>query len=177
MKILILGNSGSGKSTLATKLAAARGGKVAVLALDQIAWEKEVTRRALEDCATLIREFIRNHDDWILEGCYADLIEIALPFCDELVFLNPGIEACLRQARTRDWEPEKFRDKHAQDAMLETLLEWIQTYETRTDEFGLSRHRALFDGFASKKREFTSPDEYRILPQPASSNHGTGRGN
>lgn len=60
-----------------------------------------------------------------------------------------------------------FPDKNAQDAMLETLLEWIKTYETRTDDFGLSRHRALFDGFAGKKREYTSPDEYQAPPNTA----------
>ena len=175
MKILILGNSGSGKSTLAAKLAAS-GGEVAVLSLDEIAWEEDVTRRPIAASATLIREFMQKNEHWIIEGCYADLMEIALPFCNELHFLNPGIEACLEQARTRDWEPEKFPEKDAQDAMLPALLEWIGMYETREDEFGLTRHRALFDGFAGKKREYTSPDEYQILPKPAASNRGTGEG-
>ena len=44
--------------------------------------------------------------------------------------------------------------------MLPTLLDWVGQYETRSDEDGLARHRAVFDAFTATKREYRSADEY-----------------
>jgi len=30
----------------------------------------------------------------------------------------------------------------------------VRQYDTRDDEYGLARHRAIFDGFAGPKREY-----------------------
>jgi hypothetical protein len=38
--------------------------------------------------------------------------------------------------------------------MLVPLVAWVAEYATRDDEFGLARHRAIFDGFAGPKREY-----------------------
>jgi hypothetical protein len=38
--------------------------------------------------------------------------------------------------------------------MLEALLAWVREYETRDDEYGLARHRAVFEGFRGPKREY-----------------------
>ena len=98
------------------------------------------------------------NDRWVIEGCYSDLLESPLPRCTRLVFLNPGIEACIQNARARPWEPHKYASKEAQDANLEMLLGWIRDYETRRDVFSLAAHRALFDDFAGAKIELTSRD-------------------
>ena len=75
-------------------------------------------------------------------------------------FLNPGIETCITHYHTRPWEPEKFESKEQQDANLQNLINWVKEYETRTDEYGLKRHRNLFDNFTGKKREYTSVSTY-----------------
>ena len=92
----------------------------------------------------------------MIEGCYADLFEQALERCTLLVFLSPGIEACVANARLRPWEPHKYATKEAQDANLPMLIGWIRDYETRRDVFSLAAHRALFDGFAGAKLELAS---------------------
>ncbi len=114
----------------------------------------------MEDSIAAALAFITKHDRWIIEGCYADIIERVLVHCDELVFLNPGVEACMAHCRSRPWEPEKFGSKEEQDGNLENLLAWVASYETRDDEYGLRRHKALFEAFGGKKREITKPDEY-----------------
>src|SRR4051812_42264293 len=154
-RILIAGNSGSGKSTLARRLMA--GGR-AHLDLDGLAWEPRMppVRRALADSAREIDAFTAANQRWVIEGCYADLLGIALPRCTLLVFLNPGVEACVANARARPWEPHKYPSKEAQDANLAMLTGWIREYPNRDDELSLSAHRRLFDGFQGGKVELAS---------------------
>lgn len=44
--------------------------------------------------------------------------------------------------------------------MLRELIEWVREYETREDEYGLARHRRIFDDFKGPKREYTTIDSY-----------------
>jgi hypothetical protein len=81
-----------------------------------------------------------------------------LPHCTELVFLDPGVEACLAHNRARAWEPHKYGSKAEQDADLEMLQAWVRQYETRDDDYARRAHQALFDGFAGKKLRRTTVD-------------------
>jgi adenylate kinase family enzyme len=155
-RCVLVGNSGSGKSTLAGRLA--RAGGLAHLDLDTLAWEPEMPprRRPVADSAREVASFVAAHDRWVIEGCYADLVEATLPHCTRLLFLNPGIEACIANARLRPWEPHKYPSREAQDANLEMLVGWIRDYETRRDTFSRDAHRALFDAFGGSKVELTS---------------------
>lgn len=154
-RIVIIGNSGSGKSTLAQALASRHG--LAHLDLDTVAWRPAIppSRRALAESAAAIDAFRAEHTGWVMEGCYADLAELALPRATQLLFLNPGVEACIAHCRLRPWEPHKYSSPAAQDRNLAMLLEWVRGYTTRDDEFSLRRHRALFDGFSGAKREYS----------------------
>ncbi len=153
-----MGNAGAGKSTLARKLlerqAAAR------LSLDEVAFGEGAQRRPVADSVADALGFIEANDSWIIEGCYADILEPLLQHADTLIFLNPGVEACLAHCRARPWEAEKFGSREAQDANLQNLLSWVREYESRRDEYGLARHRALFDAFSGRKVEYNQPSEY-----------------
>ncbi len=156
-KIVIFGNSGSGKSTLAARLARESG--FATLDLDTIAWENVIPprRRPPADSLPELASFMGGHGNWIVEGCYADLAAAAVTRCSQLIFLNPGADACIANCRARPWEPHKYPSREAQNANLEMLIGWIRDYETRRDEFSLRAHRRLFDGFTGDKLEFRSP--------------------
>ena len=136
------------------------GNPVPRLSLDKVAFAGSAVRRPLADSIVDVKRFIGANENWIIEGCYADIIEPFLPECDELIFLNPGVEACIAHCRARPWEPEKFSSRQEQDAHLEYLTGWVATYETREDEYGLKRHRALFETFEGRKREYRHPKEY-----------------
>lgn len=153
---VIMGNSGSGKSTLALALAAE--GALAHLDLDTLAWEHTgpIRRRPLPESLQEISSFMQKHERWVIEGCYADLLALPLQSCAQLIFMNPGVEACIQNARSRPWEPHKYPSKEAQDANLEMLIGWIRDYETRQDEFSLTSHRRLFEGFGGHKHELRS---------------------
>lgn len=158
MRVILLGNAGAGKTTMARRLM--RGQPIPRLSLDEIAWAEGTERKPLEESILALRKFIDNHEHWIIEGCYSDLVEAALPFCEELLFLNPGVDTCVKHCLKRPWEPEKFPSAQAQKDMLSNLITWVREYEMRTDEYGLQRHRQIFERFPGKKREYKSIEEY-----------------
>lgn len=132
MRIILLENAGPGKSTMARRLIGQSD--VPRLSLNEIAWDHGAVRRPHEDSVAAFTAFLEENENWIIEGCYSDLLEIALPHCTELRFLNPGVHVCVEHCWQRPWEPERFSTLEEQGGMLETLIEWVQEYETRTDD-------------------------------------------
>jgi adenylate kinase family enzyme len=156
-RIVLFGNSGSGKTTMARELARKYG--LAHLDLDSLAWSRPGVRMPVAMSAERIRMFVDEHPEWVIEGCYGDLLEEALSFASEVRFLNPGVEQCVANCQARPWEPKKYAARVEQDRLLGYLLAWVREYETRDDEYSLARHRKLFDRFAGPKEEIVSlPD-------------------
>lgn len=155
-RVLIFGNSGSGKSTLAKELQDKEG--LAHLDLDTLAWKptSPPERRPLKESGQQIAEFIDSSQHWVIEGCYSDLLQMAVPSANELIFLNLPVESCIKNAKNRPWEPHKYESKEAQDANLDMLIGWISQYMERTDTFSQSAHKTLYDEYAGKKRMYTS---------------------
>ncbi len=153
MRVLVFGNSGSGKSTLAARLAKTHG--LAHLDLDSIVWEpgKIAVPRAPEAIAASLQQFLDGHECWVIEGCYGELVQSAAGRCTELVFLNPGLAACLDHNRHRPWEPHKYASRQAQDAMLANLQAWVAGYYERDDAWSYRAHRRIFDAFGGRKTE------------------------
>jgi len=153
MRVLIMGNSGSGKSYRAQAMAAQHG--LAHLDLDTIFWEPGLIAvpRAPDQVRAELLAFVEGNESWVAEGCYGDLVEAALPFCSELVFMNPGLEVCLENNRRRPWEPHKYASMEAQQSKLSFLLEWVAGYYTRDDAMSYARHRQIVDGFSGNKTE------------------------
>ena len=151
MRVAIVGNSGSGKSTLAGQIAAAHS--IASLDLDTVAWEpgKIAVARAPEVAAADVTAFCSTHDRWVVEGCYAALVGPTIAYSPVLLFIDPGVDACLAHCRNRPWEPHKYASKAEQDAKLEFLLTWVRGYYNRDDDLSLSAHRALFESYHGLK--------------------------
>lgn len=163
-KIIIFGNSGAGKSTLAKKIAVDKN--LAHLDLDSLAWlaTSPPQRKAISDSAIEIETFTQKNSNWVIEGCYSDLLELlTINFEDnslnsdvrasasEIIFLDLPIESCISNAKKRPWEPHKYSSKQAQDKNLAMLIDWIKAYETRTDTFSKQAHQEFYDAFKGKK--------------------------
>jgi adenylate kinase family enzyme len=164
MRVVVFGNSGSGKSTFARALAERTG--IAHLDLDSIVWEPQQIavlrpRQAIRDS---LEEFLAQHDRWVVEGCYGDLVEAVAPRATQLVFLNPGLEACLANNARRPWEPQKYASLEQQNAMLTTLNEWVADYYRRDDPWSYAGHRRIFDLHAGDKVEHTEVLHLSALP-------------
>jgi adenylate kinase family enzyme len=155
-RVVIFGNSGSGKSTLATGLALKN--QLAHLDLDTIAWKASKTpeRQTIVESSQSINDFLIAHDYWVIEGCYADLLEIVTPKADKVIFLNLPASACVENAKNRPWEPHKYESKKAQDENLDMLIDWISQYTSRNDTFSKVAHEKLFEEFQGKKTMYVS---------------------
>jgi adenylate kinase family enzyme len=160
MKVLVFGNSGSGKSTYARALAAQEG--LAQLDLDSIVWEpgKIAVQRPSESVIADLLSFMDSHPAWVIEGCYGNLVEAASGHCTLMVFLNPGVEACLANNAARPWEPHKYASREDQDAMLSKLQEWVVGYYQREDAWSYRAHREIFDSFTGPKVEYREAAAY-----------------
>ena len=156
MRVLIMGNSGSGKSWRARELAQQYG--VAHLDLDTIYFVPGLVavQRPAHQVLADLRTFVASHASWVVEGCYGDVIDAALPFCTELVFMNPGKDVCLSNNGRRPWEPHKYASKEVQDSMLPFLLDWVAKYYERDDPCSYACHRRVFDAFGGAKREMVN---------------------
>jgi adenylate kinase family enzyme len=155
VKLVVIGNSGSGKSTFARRAAEEHG--LVRFELDAIVWEPRqiAVLRPAESARADLAAFLRAHERWVIEGCYGDLAEAALPACSELVFLNPGVAVCQANNRRRPWEPHKYDSAADQERMLPNLLAWVEAYYTRSDACSYAYHRRVFDAFTGPKRELT----------------------
>jgi adenylate kinase family enzyme len=160
VKQLIFGNSGSGKSTLAKAMAAHL--QLAHLDLDSIVWEPEkiAVQRGPESSQLLLHEFINRHSSWVIEGCYGELIALAAVHCTQLVFLNPGLDACVANNLRRPWEPHKYASLVEQNSMLDALQAWVQDYYTRADDWSYVAHRRIFDSYQGAKTEHRAALSY-----------------
>lgn len=161
MKVVVFGNSGSGKTTYAGKLKVKHN--LAHLDLDTIAWEADAPpkRRQLEDSRLELNHFMSRNRRWVIEGCYSDLLLHVLNFSNRILFLNPGVEACIANAKQRPWEPHKYSSMQEQNKMLPKLIEWIREYYERSDEMSYQSHLKLFRNFEGTKEEIT---ELSALP-------------
>jgi adenylate kinase family enzyme len=153
MRVAIIGNSGSGKSTLARNLKKKHG--LAFLELDSIVWEpgQIAIPRQRASVEKELARFLNGNTSWVVEGCYAEIVESALSKEPKLIFLNPGEAICLENNRNRPWEPHKYASKADQDRMLENLLKWVRDYYSRDDQSSLLAHRRLFSEYAGPKTE------------------------
>lgn len=165
MRIAIVGNSGSGKSTLAHDLA--RVHDLAALDLDTVAWEPDqiAVPRDKQQALAQVLAFCRGTPNWVVEGCYADLIRAALPHAGRLLFLDPGVQACIANCHSRPWEPHKFKSRQEQDRHFVPLIDWVRAYYQRGGDASLREHQALFDAFDGPKHRLTGRASARSLDE------------
>jgi adenylate kinase family enzyme len=156
MRVAVIGNSGSGKSTLSRQLATLHA--MPMLDLDTVAWEPGKIAVAREPAAAArdVQVFCAASPDWVAEGCYAGLVRATFTYSPVLLFLEPGVEACLANCRSRPWEPHKYESKQVQDQHLEFLLTWVREYYSRAGELSLAAHQVLFDEYHGPKHKFTA---------------------
>jgi adenylate kinase family enzyme len=163
LKVLVFGNSGSGKSTYARALAERES--IPHLDLDSIVWEPNqiAVPRPPGAIRQSLEQFLSRHEQWVIEGCYGELVEAAAPQCTQLVFLNPGLAACLANNARRPWEPHKYASMEQQNAMLAALTVWVTSYYHRTDQWSYQAHRRIFDAHTGAKIEH-NPQSRTTLP-------------
>jgi len=149
---VIVGNAGSGKTTLAKMIQ--NQTKARILDLDEITWQRGQIqrRRTAEDSIKDLSVFIATDpSNFIVEGCYGELIENSFQYSPQLIFLDPGEQKCLENCRNRGWESHKYSSKIEQDKLLSFLLSWVSEYYRREGPMSHVFHQRLFDEFRGTK--------------------------
>jgi hypothetical protein len=123
--------------------------------LDMVFWNPGPVERPSAERVGEVQRFCRDHESWIIEGCYADLIEASFPWTPELIFMDPGREVCISNCRRRPHEPHKYRTKEEQDQKLDFLLTWVADYYARDGLMSYRSHKELFDRYNGPKRRVT----------------------
>lgn len=134
------------------------------LDLDLLAWSdsREPARKPLAESINEIDDYLSNTNGWVIEGCYADLLEHVIEVANEIVFLNPGKETCIQHCCDRPWESHKYASKQEQDNNLNMLIDWVRQYDSRDDEFSLAAHKSLFNAYVGKKTEILKGQSYPL---------------
>ena len=153
-RTVIFGNSGSGKSTFAKQLCADEGG--AHLDLDLLAWLPAIDgelpqRMPIKESTQKLTLFMAQEYQWVIEGCYIDLIKVISEQATDIIFMDLTEQACIGNAKSRPWEPHKYESKAAQDTNLTMLFEWISQYYHREDEFSHLSHTSFYNAYKGKK--------------------------
>ncbi len=66
------------------------------------------------------------------------------------------IESCILNAKSRSWEPYKYKSKQAQDENLDMLINWISQYTKRDDTFSMSAYQRFYNNYSRKKQIISS---------------------
>jgi len=113
MRLVIIGNSGSGKSTLAKRIGAPPN--LPIYDLDILCRHLDGRKRAKSEAKALTAEVVAG-TDWVIEGVFRCLIEIALSRATVLVWLDLSWDECRAGLLQRG--PHYGMDPSDHDAML-----------------------------------------------------------
>jgi adenylate kinase family enzyme len=142
-RVIIIGNSGAGKTRMAGRL-------VSRLAcpchgLDDIHWEPGGYTRAREPAAaSRLLHDIAQGENWIIEGVFGTLAELALPRATLLLWLDLPVSDCVLNLRLRG------------EAANRSLLDWAEGYTMRDSPSSHHGHLRLFRAFHGSKRRLQS---------------------
>jgi adenylate kinase family enzyme len=133
-RVLIIGSSGAGKSTLARQLSEKTGLKV--IHLDQIYWKPNWTEPAKDEWKRTLEKVMRDSDAWIMDGNFSGTLDVRLPACDTVIFLDMPPVVCvyrvlkrvaLSYGRTRPDMAEGCAEKFDLE-----FLKWIWDFGNRS---------------------------------------------
>lgn len=111
MKIAVIGYSGSGKSTTARIIGEKYN--IPVLHLDSVYWMENWQQRPVEECKSVVGDFLAANGDWVIDGNYKALCQTErFEQADKILFFDFGPFTCLYRAFTR-WI--KYRGKTRPD--------------------------------------------------------------
>jgi energy-coupling factor transporter ATP-binding protein EcfA2 len=148
-RTVIIGNSGAGKTTLAHHLAALTGARH--VALDDIYWVNQAgLQKRVEPVAKQMTAEIAATPQWVIEGVFGWLAEVALPRATALIWLNLPWADCKAglEARGPQYSPSPEE--------YEALLLWAENYGNRQTPSSETGHRKIFDAFIGTKVALTS---------------------
>ncbi len=91
-RILVIGSSGSGKSTFARRLGELLS--LEVIYLDKLFWSSGWVETPKDEWRTVVEKSLQG-DSWIIDGNYSATMDLRLPACDTVIFLETPRIICI----------------------------------------------------------------------------------
>jgi adenylate kinase family enzyme len=143
-RTLIIGNSGSGKSTLANRVATYA--KCSSVDLDTIHWEDlALGVKRDEELSKQLTASIAAEVQWVIEGVYGWLADVAAPRTTALIWLNLPWEECKAGLEQRG--PRRG----ATELQFNELMGWAERYWSRQTPSSFIGHSKIYDRFPGSK--------------------------
>ena len=97
-KVLVIGSSGAGKSTFSRRLSDLTG--IEIIHLDKLHWKPNWTEPSKEEWKTTLEKAMCG-ETWIMDGNYSNTLDIRIPACDTVIFLETPPAVCVYRVLKR----------------------------------------------------------------------------
>ncbi len=132
-KVLIIGSSGAGKSTLSVRLGKITG--IEVVHLDRLHWKPNWTEPPKDEWKATVENAMRG-EAWIMDGNFSGTLNLRVPACDIIVFLEMPPAVCIYRVLKRVAFSYKKTRPDMADGCLEQFdwkfLKWIWDFKNRS---------------------------------------------
>lgn len=132
-KILVIGSSGAGKTTFSRNLSKLTG--IEIIHLDKLHWKPNWTEPSKDDWKATLEKAMRG-EAWIMDGNYSGTLDIRLPVCDTVIFLDMPPAVCVYRVLKRVASfYGKTRPDMAENCVEKfdwEFLKWIWDFENRS---------------------------------------------
>lgn len=132
-RILVIGSGGAGKSTFSSRLSKLTG--IEVFHLDALYWKANWVEPSRDEWRKTVENLVEKAD-WILDGNYSSTLEMRLPTCDTVVFLDPPRTVCVYRVIKRvALSYGKTRPDMAKNCLEKfdwEFLKWIWDFKNRS---------------------------------------------
>jgi adenylate kinase family enzyme len=131
-RILVIGSGGSGKSTVAKEIASRLD--LPLIHLDALYWQPGWRAAETSEWERVVRE-LTAAPCWVMDGNYGGTLDVRLPRCDTVVFLDLPRVVCLWRVLKRRLEFHRRSRPDVAPGCPERLswefVNWIWTYPKR----------------------------------------------
>ncbi len=132
-KVLVIGSSGAGKSTFSRRLSDLTG--IEIIHLDKLHWKPNWTEPSKEEWKATLEKAMRG-EAWIMDGNYSNTLDIRIPVCDTVIFLEMLPAVCVyrvlkRVARSYGKTRPDMADNCVEQFDWE-FIKWIWNFENRS---------------------------------------------
>ncbi len=146
-RILVIGSGGSGKSTLAAGIGARTG--LPVVHLDALYWRPGWVPTPEDEWRRTVEALVAR-PSWVMDGNYGGTLDIRLPACDTVVFLDTPRRVCITRVIAR-WLRYAGRSRPEMtpgcpERITWEFLLWIWSYPRRRRPQILRRLAELSSG-------------------------------
>jgi adenylate kinase family enzyme len=132
-RVLVIGSSGAGKSTFARRLGEKTG--LQVVHLDVLHWKPNWTEPSKDEWRKTVENALKA-DSWIMDGNYSGTMEMRIPACDTIIFLDFPRLLCVYRILKRVVMYRKGSRPDMAEGCHEkfdwTFIKWVWNYPERT---------------------------------------------